>query len=334
LKKQKEYKQMPITRFRRVCFAVLIFAVLLIIPGFLNGYWIYILSLVGVYAIAAIGLNLLLGYTGLVSLGHAGFFAIGAYGTAGMAVHLGLPFWLAIPLGSLMACFAGILIGAPALRLSGLYLAIITLGFGIIVRLVAMQTKDLTGGSVGMSVPPAALGPFQLITDYRIYCLVLITVIFMTFLAINIARSRTGRAFRAIMQSEPAAQAVGISLAQFKVLSFALSALYTGVAGGLFSYLLGFIGPENFTIHLSLMFVVMIVVGGEGSILGSFLGALFIGLLPEILRNFAFLHEIAGLHEIILGAALIFSLLFLPKGLVAIVKTMQRLAMNRKDMTS
>ena len=269
--------------------AFLIF--LFTLPLYLPKYYFYLLNLMMIHIILAVGLNILVGYTGQISLGHAGFFAIGAYGAALLVIKLQMPFMFALPLAGFIAAFFGFILGLPALRLEGPYLSIATLGFGLTV-LQVIGHLDFFGGRTGIQVPPLDIGVPQLglslilETDMGKYYLILILTVLLVIAARNLMKTRVGRAFVAIRDSDIAAEVIGVNLTIYKTLSFAISAFYAGIAGGLFGFILGFFNPEPFNLILSIIFLVMIVVGGLGSILGAILGATVITYLQfSLLKN-------------------------------------------------
>jgi branched-chain amino acid transport system permease protein len=273
---------------------------------------VYLASLVAVNAIVAIGLNLLSGYTNQLSFGHAGFLAIGAYATALMALHApSLPAPVALLLAGLVTGVVGVALGVPCLRLEGLYLTMATLAFGFVVTEAILNLDGLTRGADGLRVPPAPLGPWRLASDPARYYLTVAVAIGMVVLAVNVVRTRTGRAFLAIRESEIAAQASGVNVAAYKTIAFALSAFYTGVAGGLFGYVVGFLSPDAFDVFLSVDFVTMIIVGGLGSVPGSIIGAVVITVLHDSLAGFQ------NYRPLIFGAVMVLVMLFLPGGLAS-----------------
>jgi branched-chain amino acid transport system permease protein len=231
-----------------------------------------------VFVIVSVGMNILVGYTGQISLGHAGFLAIGAYATVMTMTAWQLPFFLALPLAGLVAAAFGFILGLPALRLEGPYLTIATLGFGLAVIQVIGRSPAF-GGHMGLAVPDMTLGPWSFSSDRAKYFVIILATILMTLAARNLMHSRIGRAFRAIRDSDIAAETLGVNLTYFKTLSFAVSAFYTGVAGGLMAFVLDFINPGQYTFVLSVLFLAMVVVGGRGSILGSVLGGVVVGYL-------------------------------------------------------
>ena len=290
--KRDYYEDIQLFKSRVVLFwsaAFLLF--LLTLPLYLPQYHFYLLNLIMVHVILAVGLNILVGYTGQISLGHAGFFAIGAYGTALLILKLQLPFLLALPLAGFIAAFFGFILGLPALRLEGPYLSIATLGFGLTV-LQIIGHLDFFGGRTGIQAPPLDLGipqaGFSLILEKDVgkYYLILIITVLLTVAARNMMKTRVGRAFVAIRDSDIAAEVIGVNLTAYKTLSFAISAFYAGIAGGLFGFVLGFFNPEPFNLILSIIFLVMIVVGGLGSIVGAVMGAVLITWLQfSLLKN-------------------------------------------------
>lgn len=296
--------------------------VALLLPVFLPGYHLYVLSLAGVWAMAAIGLNLLTGYTGQISIGHAGFVGIGAYVSALLTLKAGLPFWLALPGAGLVSAVIGLGLGLPALRLSGPYLAIATLGFGAAVAQVFLKWESVTGGYMGLKPPQPSLGPWTLQSEAALYYLVLGTLALMTWMALNLLRSSYGRAWIALRESELAAQVVGISLARYKTLAFAVSAFYAGVAGSLYAHLVGFISPFDFNLTISIFLVSAIVIGGLASVPGSILGALFLTVIFQLTSG------LRDMRSVIYGLALILAAVFLPGGLWRAWPVLKRYARN------
>lgn len=290
--KRDYYEDVQLFESRVVLFWSVAFLLFLFtIPLYIPDYSFYLLNLMMVHIILAVGLNILVGYTGQISLGHAGFFAIGAYGTALLMLKLQMPFLLALPLAGFIAAFFGFILGLPALRMEGPYLSIATLGFGLAI-LQIIGHWDFFGGRTGIQVPPLDIGvpqvgfSFILETDGSKYYLILIITIILVIAARNLMKTKVGRAFVAIRDSDIAAEVIGVNLTAYKTLSFAISAFYAGIAGGLFGFVLGFFNPEPFNLILSIIFLVMIVVGGLGSIPGAILGATLITYLQfSLLKN-------------------------------------------------
>jgi branched-chain amino acid transport system permease protein len=291
----------------------------LLVPGVLDDYVLSQLTFICMYSVATVGLMLLTGYTGQISMGHAAFFAIGAYTSAILTGH-GIPFLLALPAAGIPAAIVGIVIGLPALRLSGLYLAIATMAFSFIVEEVLARWEGLTHGNMGMIVEPASIGPLTFSTETRYYYLTLVVLILTIFAAKNLLRSPAGRAMIAIRDSEVASQAMGISLARFKTMAFAISAFFTGIAGALYAHKISFINPESFTILLSIELLAMIIIGGLGSIHGAVYGAAFVIFLPQLIlvaKDYmpTYLAEQTGLESFLYGIMIMLFILFEPLGI-------------------
>ena len=306
---------------RRVWLGLLLVACL-VAPHVLSSYMVYILCLLAIYSIVAIGLNILMGYAGQISVGHTGFFAIGAY-TSGIAMlTFGLPFWIALPLAGLVSAGIGYLLGVPALRLSGFYLAVATLGFGIAVPLVILNTEGISGGHQGLNPPrPSAFG-YQFSSDLSYFYLVFGVMLLLLAVAAWLLRTKAGRAWVALRDSETAAQAMGINLAYYKTLAFAVSGFYTGIAGSLNGHLITAIHPEGYTFTQSIQFLTFIVVGGMASLSGSIMGAVFLTAVQQLL-SFGFPgleSRFKDLPAIMYGLFLVLCVMFLPGGLAGIVE--------------
>jgi branched-chain amino acid transport system permease protein len=278
-------------------------------------YLVFLGTLVAVNAVVAIGLNLLSGYTNQLSFGHAGFLATGAYVAALLTLRVpALPVPLTLLAAGLATALVGLALGIPCLRLEGLYLAMATLAFGFVVTEAITNLDWLTRGNDGLRVPLARLGPWTLATDAARYYLAVAVAAAMILAALNVAATRTGRAFLAIRTSEIAAQASGINAAAYKTIAFVLSAFYTGVAGGLFAFVVGFLSPDAFDVFLSVDFLVMIILGGLGSVLGSVAGAAIVTVLNDSLAGFQ------AFRPLIFGAIMIICMLFMPGGLAAMAR--------------
>jgi branched-chain amino acid transport system permease protein len=263
---------------------VVLIALLAALPFAVKNYTIYMANYMAIHVIVALGLNLLVGFTGLISLGHAGFFAIGAYGTVMLMAKAHVPFLIALPAAGLISAAFGFLIGLPALRLEGPYLSIATLGFGLTITQVIGRIEAF-GGRQGLHTPELVIGPWHLNSDRDFYFLLIGLTVLLSAAARNLVKTRVGRAFIAIRDTDIAAQAMGVNLMMYKTLSFAVSAFYTGIAGGLYAFVLRFIEPEMFSLLMSILFLAMVVVGGLGSIFGAIAGACLLSWLDLTLRN-------------------------------------------------
>ncbi len=307
----------------------LLLAILVVAPylPIMDPYLLFLLDLMYIGVLVSIGLNLLAGYAGQISIGHAAFYAIGAYSSAILQARLGVPFLFSMVFAACITAAIGYIVGLPAIRLQGLFLAMATLAFGLVIEEILIIAEPLTDGANGMAVPDATLGPLVLTSDTHGYYYVCLAVaVIMTWVAVNIVKSRTGRAFVAIRESETAAQTNGINLARYKTIAFAVSAFYTGLAGALYAQAVTFIAPDGFTIFLSIQFLAVIIIGGMGSILGSILGAITLAALPEI---FAKLPAEWGAPMIFYGAALILVIMFMPLGIAGGVNKLRyRLALR------
>ncbi len=296
----------------------LVTGVALAIPAFAGEFYLGELAAVFIFAIAGVGMMLLSGYTGLVSLGQAAFLGIGAY-TNAVLLARGVPLILSLPSGAMLAGLAGVAIGIPTLRMSGLYLAIATLAFGSIVGTIFQKWEGVTGGFGGFPVVSPTLGPLILDSPRGLYFLSLAMLGLVLLVAANILRSPLGRSLVAIHGSEISAQSMGVNLAVTKTLSFAISAAITGLAGGLFAHYVHFLAPDSFDLVLSIQFVTMIVVGGLGSLSGAIYGAIFIRLLPQgiaLLRDDLPLGigHMPGLEPSLFGLILVLFIIFEPQG--------------------
>jgi branched-chain amino acid transport system permease protein len=263
---------------------VVLIGFLCLYPFLFKNYYVYVANYMAINILVAIGLNLLVGYTGQISLGHAGFFALGAYGTTILMAKVHLPFLLALPAAALAAALFGFLLGLPALRLEGPYLSIATLGFGLTITRVIGRI-EFFGGRQGLHTPELNIGPWHLSSDRDFYYLLLIITVIMTLAARNLIKTKVGRAFIAIRDADIAAETMGVNIMFYKTLAFAISAFYTGLAGGLYAFVLRFIEPELFSLLMSIMFLAMVVVGGLGSIFGAIAGACLLSWLDLELRN-------------------------------------------------
>ena len=287
-------------------------AALVGMPPLFDSYYHFLLSLMLINVIVAVGLNLLIGNAGQISLCHSSFMAIGAYATIYLSTKLGLNYWLAMPLGGVVAGAFGCILGLPAVRVRGFYLAVVTLGFLEIIQIVIEQTPGITGGVRGMSASRPELFGVKLRADLHFYYVILAVTAAALYCAHTLLHSPTGRAFNAIRVSESAAATLGIPVARTKLIAFIVAAFYAGIGGGLFATLVGFIDPLEFGVWTSIRHVVFIVVGGLGSIVGSAVGAAVLTALPEILRGFK------EFSEFVYGGLLLVVLIVMPRGLVGL----------------
>lgn len=299
-----------------------------VIPLISSTYMLYILNTMGIYAIAAIGLNILIGYTGQISLGHGAFFGVGAYAAAILATKASFPFVLAVPTAGIATAGVGIIFGLPSARLKHLYLLIATLAGQFIIEYVLVQWESLTGGAEGIVVMGATLFGIDLGNDRTFYYVIFVCFVVMTWIAVNLVRTRYGRAFIAIRDNDRAAEGMGIPIFRYKLLSFAISSFYAGFAGALFAYYIMSITPEPFNLWLSIYFIAIIIIGGLGNIPGAVFGTVFIVTLEEILSHATeYLMNvgatglgitIAPLREFIFGLAIVLFIIFEPKGLAEV----------------
>jgi branched-chain amino acid transport system permease protein len=295
-------------------FLTLLFGALCLLPAFANQYTLYVGNLMLIYIILALGLNILIGFAGQLAFANAAIYGIGAYGTALLQVHLGWSYWLAAPVGATLAMVIGTLLAFPALRLSGIFLALATLAFAQATQWVLWHWEGVTFGAGGFRVPAPQFGALPISQDYGIYYVSWAATLVLLLLAWRIMRSRFGRAFVAMRDGDIAAQALGIDLLSYKATAFALSSFYAGVAGALYSGLLGYISPEAFDLFQMIIQQAMIVVGGLGSVVGSVLGAALLVYIMELLREFK------STQEIVFGLLLVGFMVFQPNGLVVFMQ--------------
>lgn len=316
----------PATRYATLAFIVLLICFPLL-ENSEDPYLSYALNLmiqIGYYGIAALGLNLVVGFTGQISLGHAAFFGFGAFASAWLNNSVGLPVFFAIPVAGLMTMLVGLLVGIPAGRIKGLYLAIATLASQFILEDFFARAEWFTGGSSGAMAEYFTLFGYAFDTDQSYYYIVLFYVIVIYTLTSNMIRSRDGRALVAVRDHYLSAEIMGINLTWYRVMSFGLSALYAGIGGALFGHYLGFVSNEGFTIILSIQFLAMIIIGGLGSISGTLLGTIFMVLLPEFMEWSVHIFDesmpdlvqsLAYIKEMAIGLAIVLFLIFEPDGL-------------------
>ena len=316
---------LPIARWTTLAIAVL-FAI--VMPIMLSEYYISIANLILIAVVGALGLNILVGYTGQISIGHGALMSVGAYTAANLITRIDAPFWIAIPAGGLMAAAIGAVIGVPSLRIKGLYLAIATLAAQLIIEWTINHVPWISGGvQASIEVPRPNVFGLVLHNQKQLYLFLLFFACIAIVATINLARSRIGRAFIAIRDHDIAAELIGIDIFRYKLIAFAMSSFYAGVTGVLYTYYLGIANYEQFQIGVSIDYLAMIIIGGLGSVLGSILGAIFVTLLPIatrwLLEDFGGLflsqadlaNTIPNLRLVIFGALIILFLALEPEGL-------------------
>ena len=279
-KEDMRLRPTPLMRIR----IIIVIALVAGFPFLANNYQLTLANQVGIFAIAAIGLNILSGFTGQISLGTGGFMAIGAYGSGLLVTELGLPWWLTIPIASLVTAAVGVVFGLPSLRLKGLYLAIATLAAQQVIEWAIIRSP-LTGGVEALVVPSPRLFGIRMSSDFNFYWIILLFLIITVVFAVNLFRSKVGRAFIAIRDQDIAAEVMGVDIFRYKLMAFATSSFIIGMSGALLAQYRGIINYERFTIETSITVLAMIIIGGMGSVSGSLYGAILITLLPAILSN-------------------------------------------------
>jgi branched-chain amino acid transport system permease protein len=311
-------------------------AVLLVLPLQFGGvtlvksYWLALIIQIAIYGIAALGLNILVGFTGQISLGHAAFFGFGAFSSAYLSGKHGVPVALSIPLAGAMTALLGIIVGLPAARLKGLYLAIATLASQFVLQDFFSRASWFTGGAAGASAKSFDLFGLTLSGDRKYYYVVIVYLIVMYAMAANLMRTRDGRAMVAVRDHYLSAEIMGINLTKYRILAFAISSFYAGIGGALLAHYTGFVSGEQFDLLLSVNFLAMIIIGGLGTVMGSLMGTAFILMLPEAMlalvqkiqslgigQGASFNEGLAYLKEMAIGAAIVLFLVFEPDGLAA-----------------
>jgi branched-chain amino acid transport system permease protein len=314
-------------RTRRFAVALAI-AAAVVLPPFLGSYYHFVAALALINVIIAVGLNLLTGNAGQISMCQSSFMAIGAYTTTYLTTKIGFSYWVAMPTGGLFAALLGLGLGFPALRFRGFYLAVVTLGFLEITQILVEQLPSITGGVRGISAARPVLFGVKLSSDLVFYYFVLAVALVGIWCAVSLLRSPTGRAFNAIRASEAAAQTLGVPLARMKLLAFVIAAFYAGIGGGLYAPLVGFIDPLEFGVWTSIRHVVFIVVGGLGSVVGSVVGAVTLTALPELLRGFK------EYNEFVFGGLLLLVLTVMPAGVVGLMPKVRAYVQARRHMVA
>lgn len=295
-------------------FLIIPLVFLVLLPLWAGNYWTQILGDIGIYIMLGIGLNVVVGFAGLLDLGYVAFYAIGAYGYALLAspqfgIHI--PFWLMLPACVALAAGGGALLGIPVLRMRGDYLAIVTLGFGEIIRIVLNNLDSVTNGPRGLlRIDPPSLGNFQIDNPVRWYYMILAGILLSVFIADRLNNSRIGRAWIAMREDQDAAAFMGISILKYKLLAFTIGASFAGIGGAIFAARQGSIFPENFSLMVSINVLCLIIIGGMGSIPGVILGAIVLIGLPEVLR------EVQQYRMLAFGGLLVVMMIFRPTGFI------------------
>jgi len=319
-------KDMAIVRTRlQWVMLLLFFAALYAFPRISGVYWLHIFSITGIILIAVLGLHITTGLCGLINLGQSAFMGVGAYTSAVLMSKAGLPFIVALPASGLMAGIVGLIFGAPSLKIKEFYLAMATLAAQFIIVYIIVHLPALTNGAMGMNVPYASIGGFVFNTDLKMYYLIITVMIMMGFFARNITRTRVGRAFVAIRDNDLAAEVMGVNLFYYKLLAFFIGCFFAGIAGSLWAHYYSFIGFENFTLHDSVWYLGMLIIGGMGSTLGAVMGTIFIRLLqvltdyiaPILSKTFPFLgtNVVFAVGVVVFAIVIIVFLICEPRGL-------------------
>ena len=320
------------TDTQRVWMAIFLVG-LVLLPAVADDYWMFLTVLVMINIIATTGLNILTGFTGQVSLGHAAFMAVGAYTVAVLEQRTGLPVIVCLLAAGLVAAFVGVLVGLPSLRIKGLYLGIATLAASVILHFVFLNWASVTNGPRGINVPTASVFGMEFAKPGQLYALVLPITVVMVLMAKNLFRTRIGRAFVAIRDRDISAEVIGIELFRTKLMSFAISSFYAGVAGGLWAYLFRVVTPESFPLTTSIFFLAAVIVGGLGWIIGGIFGAIFMTLVPEGLKlAAAFVTPwfpdapiyLGAIRAIVFGMLIVGFLIFEPNGLAEMWRRTRR----------
>jgi len=311
--------------------AILLVA-LVTFPFVVDDYWLYLACLVAINVASTAGLNVLTGYTGLVSMGQAAFMGLGGYTVAILQIRFGTPMLLNLLAGGVVAMLAGLVVGLPSLRVKGLYLAIATIAAGVLAHFIFSHYTSLTGGTGGLTLPPAQIFGLELDDSFKLYWVIVPITALMLLGVANLFRTRIGRAFIAIRDRDISAEVLGIPLLPYKLLSFAISSFYAGVAGGMFAYFFRAVTPESFPLLMSIFFLASVIVGGMGSVLGSILGAVFMTLVPEVLKlvvgwlplgDNAML-VLSPVRTIVFGLMIVLFLIFEPHGLAEVWRRVRR----------
>lgn len=287
-------------------------------------YFLLLACIIGIYIIVVSGLDILVGYSGQVSLGHAAFYAIGAYASVILNVRLGINVWFSIILGGIIAVIMAVCIAIPSVKLVHHFLAMLTIAFGEVINAIIVNWRGVTGGHTGLiNIPPPKIGSLIFDDNFSYFYIVYIFVIIFLISKQRIIHSRTGRALKAIRESEIAADGLGINLRRYKVLAFSISAFYAGFAGGLYAYLVNFISPQTFTLDQSIIFLTMLLFGGSSSLMGPIIGSIVVTLIIE------YLQIISYYQTLVYGLFLLIIVMYFPSGIISLFSTEKNILLKR-----
>ncbi len=311
----------------------ILLVIMLAFPIIVNPYLLFLGCLIGIAIISATGLNILIGLTGQISLGHGAFMGIGAYTAVWLANEYGFSLQLTMPLAGLLAAVVGVIVGLPSLRVKGLYLAIATMAASVIMHFIFVHWESVTGGNNGLNLVNASLFGIELDNDFKMYYVIAPLAIVAVLGERNLLRTRIGRAFIAIRDRDISAEVLGVNLLKYKLMSFGLSSFYAGCAGALWAYFFRVVSPESFPLEVSIFYLAAVIVGGMGTVVGPIFGAAFMTLVPEMLKFVTVLLEpiipnaqihLAPIKGIVFGVLIVTFLLFEPHGLAEIWRRVQR----------
>ncbi len=320
------------TQTQKIWMGILVF-LLVLFPFISSPYLLFLGCMVGIAVISATGLNILVGLTGQISLGHGGFMGVGAYTAVWLADNLGMPLFFTVPFAGLATAAVGMVVGLPSLRVKGLYLAIATMAASVILHFVFVHWESVTGGNAGFNLKNTRVFGIDLNSDFRMYFVIIPVAVLAVFGERNLLRTRIGRAFIAIRDRDISAEVLGVHLLKYKLMSFGLSSFYAGAAGALWAYFYKVVTPESFPLDTSIFYLAAIIVGGMGTVLGPILGAAFMALVPEVLKLMTNLVEpvlpnaqvlLSPVKGIVFGMLIVLFLLFEPHGLCEIWHRIQR----------
>ncbi len=313
--------------------AGILLVALLAFPFLVSPYLLFLGCLIGIAVISATGLNILVGLTGQISLGHGAFMAIGAYTAVWLANEFGLSLAVTMPIAGIVTAAVGVVVGLPSLRVKGLYLAIATLAASVILHFVFVHWETVTGGNSGINLSNSTLFGMELNSDFRMYFVIITLCIIAVMGERNLLRTRIGRAFIAVRDRDISAEVLGVNLLRYKLLAFALSSFYAGCAGALWAYFFKIVTPESFPFEVSIFYLAAIIVGGMGTVIGPIFGAAFMTLVPEMIKAGTKMLEpiltnaqviMSPMKMVVFGALIVGFLLFEPHGLAEIWKRIQR----------